>query len=259
MAASHLLHPRYWGFHVVGIAALGVAIFLGFWQLGAWQEHRNHEARDMTLVAPEPLDDVLGSDDPFPTSAVGHPVVIEGTWLPESTVFIRDRAYDDQTGFWVVTPLATDQPGNPALLVVRGWSPSVEEAPAPPTGKAHFIGLLQPPEGALGVTDDDPTDDILPQLRLADAIQHVDTDLYGGYAVVATETAEGEWPVGEEAVNDGTAGLASVGIDHLPEASRSTGIRNFFYAVEWWVFGLFAGFIWWRWALDEARRVDSKP
>ena len=28
------------------------------------------------------------------------------------------------------------------------------------------------------------------------------------------------------------------------------GVRNLLYAVEWWVFGAFAAFIWWRWRRD---------
>jgi surfeit locus 1 family protein len=29
-----------------------------------------------------------------------------------------------------------------------------------------------------------------------------------------------------------------------------TGLRNLLYALEWWFFGLFAAFIWWRWVTD---------
>ncbi|HEY9565979.1 MAG TPA: SURF1 family protein [Nocardioides sp.] len=258
MSARRLLAPKFWGFHLVGLVCVVVATGLGFWQLDAWQQQRAHEARDLTLVEPKPLDDVLGADDPFPGAGLGAPVLLEGEWVPEGTVYIKDRESDGKDGFWAVTPLATDAPGNPAILVVRGWAPTVEEAPAPPTGSAEFVGLLQPTEGTRGVTDDDPSDDVLPQVRLADAIQHVDQDLYGGYVVIAEETAEGDWPVGDDAVNDGTTGLEAVGPDQLPEAKASTGLRNFLYAVEWWVFGLFAGFIWWRWMKDESERVDSK-
>ena len=59
--------------------------------------------------------------------------------------------------------------------------------------------------------DLDPTDDVLPQLRIADAIQHVDQDLYGGYAVVADRGAPGAWPIGDRAVNAGTDGLQPIG------------------------------------------------
>jgi hypothetical protein len=80
------------------------------------------------------------------------------------------------------------------------------------------------------VADDDPTDDVLPQLRIADVIQHVDQDLYGGYVV-------DEKP---------GAGLQRATLAQLPEAGTLTGLRNFLYGLEWWVFGGFVVFIWWR-------------
>ena len=34
-----------------------------------------------------------------------------------------------------------------------------------------------------------------------------------------------------------------------------TGIRNLLYAIEWWFFGLFAAFIWWRWVTETTAEV----
>jgi hypothetical protein len=82
-------------------------------------------------------------------------------------------------------------------------------------------------------------------------VQRVDVDLYGGYAVVADEVAPGAWPVGDRALNDGTDGLAQADLEELPESSRFTAARNLFYAIEWWVFGGFALFVWVRYLLDE--------
>ena len=45
-----------------------------------------------------------------------------------------------------------------------------------------------------------------------------------------------------------------VAADSLPDPDSSTGLRNLFYAIEWWVFGAFALFVWWRWAKDELER-----
>ena len=64
------------------------------------------------------------------------------------------------------------------------------DAPAPPEGSADLVGWLQPPEGT-GAADDDPGDDVLPQLRIADLVQHVDQDLYGGYAVATARPVPG--------------------------------------------------------------------
>jgi cytochrome oxidase assembly protein ShyY1 len=123
----------------------------------------------------------------------------------------------------------------------------VAAAPGPPTGATTLTGWLQPSEGAR-VDDSDRTDDVLPQLRVADAIQHVDVDLFGAYVVLDPARASG---------NAGDAGLDRARLVELPDAGRFTAVRNLFYALEWWVFAGFALFVWWRWARDEVTAADG--
>ncbi len=239
---SGILAPRYWGAHLLALVLVAIATGLGLWQYSAWQAHRDAEATDLTQSAPVPLGEVMGSDDPFPGTRVGQPVMVSGTWLPDGTVYVSGREQDGDDGYWVVTPLTSGGPDDPALPIVRGWVADPSDAPAPPTGTGDATAWLQPPEGT-GDTDDDPSDDVLPQLRTADVIQHVDQDLYGAYGVL-------------EQPEDG---LAPATLDQLPEAGAFTGIRNLLYAFEWWVFGAFAAFIWWRWVRDvtAARRQSG--
>jgi surfeit locus 1 family protein len=230
-----MLAPRFWGAHLLAVVLVGIAVGLGVWQYDAWQAHREAEAVDLTHAAPEPLADVMGPDDPFPGNRLGQPVTVSGTWVPDGTVYVSGRTYDGADGYWVVTPLTVDGAGGSALPVVRGWVADPSEAPAAPTGTTDLEAWLQPPEGT-GVADDDPTDDVLPQVRIADLIQHVDQDLYGAYGV-AEEPGDG---------------LEPASVDQLPEVGAFTGIRNLLYAIEWWFFGLFAAFIWWRWVTETA-------
>ena len=257
-----LLAPRYWTVHLLALVLTVAAGALGYWQYDAWHSRRASEAVDLTRVAPEPLASVMGPDDPFPGNKIGQPVLLGGTWVPDGTLYVSGREHDGREGYWVVTPLAISAADDPALAVVRGWVADPAQAPAAPTGTAEFVGWLQPPEGST-TRDDDAADDVLPQLRIADVIQHVDQDLYGAYAVVADDVAPGAWPVGPTATNDGTAGLARAGLEQLPEASTFTAVRNLLYAVEWWFFGAFAVFIWWRWTQDarrdERERADPGP
>ena len=256
-----LLAPRFWAVHLVALLCAGAAGWLGVWQYDAWQTRRAFDAADLTLVEPRPLDAVIGPDDPFPGTRVGQPVVLEGTWVPDGTVYVSGREQGRRTGFWAVTPLAIGASDDPAVPVVRGFTRTVADAPAPPRGPARLVGWLQPPEGT-GEVDPDPDDDVLPQLRIADVIQHVDQDLYGAYAVVADRAAAGRWPVGDAATNPGTGGLAPAALEQLPDAGRFTAVRNLLYALEWWVFAAFAVFIWWRWAPDTAaaeREEDEPP
>jgi surfeit locus 1 family protein len=226
----------------VGATALaavlvGIAGWLGWWQLEAWQARRDAEARDLTALTPVALEDVMGPDDPFPGDQVGRPVEVTGEWLPEGTFFVSDRAVGDEEGYWAVVPLAVGGAGEPAIPVVVGWS-TEPVLPEPLTGEADVTGWLQPPEGT-GAVDDDPDDDVVPQLRIADAVQRVDVDLYGAYLVA----------------RDPAPDLTAAGLDQLPEVGTFTALKNLLYAVEWWVFGAFAAFIWWRWVRDQ-RAVD---
>ena len=46
----------------------------------------------------------------------------------------------------------------------------------------------------------------------------------------------------------------------LPKAETFTALRNLLYAIEWWVFGGFAVYIWWRWCRDELEAErDRRP
>ena len=138
------------------------------------------------------------------------------------------------------------------MLVVRGWAASAESVPPPPTGAVRVTGWLQPGEGT-GLTDPNPNDDVIPEMRIADAIQHVDQDLYGGY-VIAREVVSTSSTSRETGSTTREAGLEAVTPASLPKAPASTGLRNLLYAIEWWVFGGFAVFIWWRWCRDELER-----
>jgi surfeit locus 1 family protein len=227
--------PRWWPGHLLVVVLLGTAVLLGSWQFDAGRDERADAARNLTRADPVALTSVIGPDDPFPGDRVGQPVTLSGTWVPEGTVYVAREA-----GFWVVTPLAVDGT-DAALPVVRGVSDSAASEPV--SGAADLTGWLQPPEGT-GAADDDPDDDVLPQLRVADLVQRVSLDLYSGYAV-ATEP---------------TPGLAAATLSQLPDAGRLTGARNFLYALEWWVFGGFAVFVWVRYLLDVRReRTGSRP
>ncbi|HWJ83722.1 MAG TPA: SURF1 family protein [Nocardioides sp.] len=233
--------PRLWGVHLLALVLTGTAVGLGVWQYDAWQVRREAAQRDLTQADPVPIDDLIGPDDPFPGSKIGRPVVVSGSWVPAGTVLVSDR--EDQAGdqgLWVVTPLSVGGPDAPAVPVVRGWVPDgtdLAEVPAV-QGAGEVTGWLQPPESS-AAEDTDPTDDVLPQLRVADLVQRVHQDLYGAY-VVAREPGPG---------------LEPATLDQLPDVGTFTALRNLLYAIEWWIFAGFAVFIWVRYVRD----VTSEP
>lgn len=214
-----LVSPRMVLLHVFALVALVGTGWLGAWQVGAWQENREDKALALRDAAALPLDDVLGADDPFPGDSTGQPVSVSGEWLGDETVYVEHGSSS-----WVVTPVGTAS--GSAMLVVRG---STEDEEAPPvTGDVTLEGWLQPSSES-GV-------------RVVDVLQDMDRDLYSGYVITRT-------PV-EQA-------LSPVSPDQLPKPDTFTSLRNLLYGLEWWVFGGFVLFLWWRWSRDEIERVRS--
>lgn len=234
---------RLWGAHLLALVCVGFAAGMGAWQYDAWQERRAAEQVDLTHADPLPITDVLGPDDPFPTAGLGRPVDVRGTFLDAGTVLVTGRAgTDGADGSWLVTPLSVGAADRPAVPVVRGWVPAdtaIDDVPPPPAGEVDLVGWLQPTEAA-ETGDDDPADGTIAHLRVADLVQLLDgQDLYGAYVVARTTLA-----------SDEQAGVVAASLDQLPPASRFTGLRNILYAIEWWVFAAFAGFLWWRHVRD---------
>ncbi len=250
-----LFRPSMFLLHVPAVLAVVAAVLLGNWQIGAWQEHRQDRSAELADADPVPLQDVLGADDPFPGDGVGRPVSMTGRWLPGDVVYVSGREHDGRDGVWVVVPLLTcgDRTScdtRSAMPVVLGWSATVADAAPLPAGSTDVVGWLQPGESAAG-PDPDPRDRVLPALRVADVLQHVDGDVYGGYVILRSPA-------------DARAGLVAVTPDSLPDAPTSTALRNLLYGVEWWLFGGFAVFLWWRWTRDElevarARAGETDP
>ena len=225
----------------LALVLVALAAWLGYWQYDAWQTRRAAEARDVTRIEPVPMTGLIGSDDPFPGREVGRPVGVTGSWL-EGGFWVQDREYDGRPGYWAVNPLAVTGE-EAAVLVVRGWAAEPDDALLETAGEAEVVGWLQPPEGSSAV-DDDAGDDVFPEIRVADAVQRVDTDLYSAYVVTDPERTEGV-----------TDGLEPAELDSLPRVDRFTALRNLLYALEWWFFGAFALFIWWRWRTDSRQSL----
>jgi cytochrome oxidase assembly protein ShyY1 len=226
-----LLAPRYWGAHLLMVLALAASGALGVWQYHAWTAGRAAEARDLSQAAPLPLDRVMGGDDPFPGEHLGRPVSFAGEWLGGGTLYVADRQLDGRRGFWVVTPVLVE---DSAMPVVRGWA-AEPDAPVP-SGPVEVEGWLQASEGS-SRPDDDPGDDVIPEMRIASVVEHVDADLYGAYVVADQPTGASD-------------GLEAVPPESVPDVSGTTHLRNLLYAFQWWIFGGFAIYIWVRWCRD---------
>jgi surfeit locus 1 family protein len=243
-----LIRPRYWGGHLAMVVCVAAAVGLGVWQLDAWHTRRADAARDISNEKPVALTSLMGGDSPFPGRSLGRPVTLAGSWLPDSTLYVSERELHGKSGYWVVTPVKVDGTDS-AVPVVRGWAP--EPASTDPSGRVAVTGWLQATEGA-GPVDENPNDDIIPTMRLASMVSHVDIDLFTAYVVARTETAV---PPGSTAAD----GISPVSAAAIPKVSGFTALRNFLYALEWWVFAGFALFVWVRWCLDSYELATNPP
>jgi cytochrome oxidase assembly protein ShyY1 len=227
-----LVRPKFWPGHLAMIVCVALAAGLGVWQYDAWREHRADAERDVQNTPAEPLGTLMTGDSAFPGRDAGQPVSFSGSWLGADTVFVSDRDRAGRTGYWVVTPVLVDGTQS-AMPVVRGWS--ARPAAAPPSGAVAVTGWLQASE-ADDAVDADPQDDVIPSLRVASLVEHVEEDLYSAF-VIARDPAP-------------TGSIEPVRPAKVPGVSGFTGLRNLLYGIEWWVFAGFALFIWVRWCRD---------
>lgn len=236
-----LLRPRAWGAHLLLLLALAVTIAAGIWQWDVWGGHRAQAAQHLSRAAPTPLSKVMGGDSAFPADGAGKPVSLTGRWMPGSTMYVEHSQRHGRPGYLVVTPVLV---GRSAMPVVRGWSPTTH-APAV-HGSVRVAGWLQSSADS-GEADLNPNDDVISSLSIASMLQHVPKDLYSAYVVASR-------------ISPDTGALPLVR-PLPPGVSGFTGLRNLLYALQWWIFGVLAIYIWVRWCLDELhpeRRPDRQ-
>lgn len=233
--ASPVLAPRAWGVHLLVVLAVAAAGWLGWWQLGAWQAHRDAAALDLTHATPIPLDRAMGPDDPMTGDVLGRPVSVSGTWMDMQVDAARPG------GQWLVGFVRTDS--GSAIPVVRGWlSGDGDTEPSAPTGRVELVGWLQPSQD-LGDKVNPTGNDAVSGVSIPDLVQKTGVDLYSGFVVLDHARAGGT----------DVAGLRQAHLEEVPSAGSWAGLRNLFYGVEWWFFAGFAIFLWVKWMRDETR------
>ena len=226
----------------VAALAAGLAVvllatgLLGWWQLEAWRTARSGDVADRLDRAPVALGQVLGPDEPLANEDVGVPVLVEGRYAPAPRQFlVTGREQQGVSGYWVLAPLLVDGTGS-SMLVVRGWTADGEQLPPVPAGHVRQTGVLQPGEDGSGAVS---AGRVVQSVRIPALVGTLRTDVYGGF-LLATDPD----PVATR------AGLEPVQAPE-PDPSWSVGLRNLTYALQWWLFGAFAAFWWWRLRADQ--------
>lgn len=136
---------RFWP-AVIILIVMAITIRLGF-----WQRDRAHqkEALNAQIMAFEHAPAQRVGATPVALKDINfHRVIARGTFLPDQAVYLDNRPYMDQPGFYVVMPMKLT--GGGAVLVNRGWLPrnlsdrTGIEPFATPAGEVEIEGVARP-------------------------------------------------------------------------------------------------------------------
>ncbi|WNB86055.1 SURF1 family cytochrome oxidase biogenesis protein [Cellulomonas sp. ATA003] len=123
------------------------------------------------------------------------------------------------------------------LAVVRGWVESPDDVGDVPSGPVELTGYLQAAEAAGAL---DAAGGRAEAISAAQLVNVWGGPIYSGYLVLATSQPSQD------------AALEPLGPPQ-PRGGSGWDLRNLGYALQWWIFGLFAVALWLRLVRDEAR------
>jgi cytochrome oxidase assembly protein ShyY1 len=243
-----LLSPKWLGLFALVLVIVAACTLLGLWQLGVARDEGHKQAvAAASQLQRAPLQQVTRAHSAFEAEFSNRPVTVTGTYDDSRTILVVDRRLGDRAGSWVVTPLVTE---GGTVAVLRGFVDGVPAtAPAAPTGVVTV-------EGSLGPTESPRPGAPLPapqrrSVDLAALVNEWPGDLYNVLVLASDETAAAPASSGAVPVD----GLTRV---PPPDIDTPLNLRNAAYAVQWWVFGLFAIWMWWKMFRAE-QQADAVP
>ncbi|MGM7697022.1 SURF1 family cytochrome oxidase biogenesis protein [Microbacterium sp. A84] len=215
-----------WGIYLLVSAALAA----GCVYLSNWQFDRNESrAGQIALVeqnydaVPTPLADAIGADGEFDPADEWHPVLLQGEYLTDRQILVRNRPHGGTSAFEVLVPFR-DVDGR-IFIVNRGWVAPGEGAlpdavPAPPTGTVEVIVRLRPGE-PLPTSGRSAPEGQLPTIHLPSIDAPSDAEVItSAYGLLVSEDPAAETALG---------GFDSPTEDPGPHLS---------YAIQWILFAL---------------------
>jgi cytochrome oxidase assembly protein ShyY1 len=228
-----LLSRRWIGFAIFVVVLAGLCVRLGFWQYDRLQQRldRNDVTARHLATDPVPLATVLRPGEQVDGSKEWTRVRASGVYDVEHQVTVKFTTRDGAPGVDVVTPLMLAD--GTAILVDRGWLPTQNTAarptnvPAPPAGAVTVTGWLRSDSGA----DEEAVRPVGGQVRAISSVglsSTVPAQLYGGYLNLRSQQPPAE---------------TSLQLEPRPDLGQGP---HFFYALQWWFFGLLAliGYVW---------------
>ncbi|WP_186526135.1 SURF1 family protein [Leekyejoonella antrihumi] len=161
-------------------------------------------------------------------------------------LLVTGRLLHGTAGYWVITPLVVDGTGA-RVVIMRGFVRSPSQATPPTTtGDVTVVGSLAPGESPATTV---PPAGQIGTIDLARLLNTWGGSLYNAFLFDIHETP-----------NATSAGITRVP-PPPPNPNSGLKLQNAVYAVQWWMFGVFAIYIYFRMMRDdyEARAAQSDP
>ncbi|MBF4462372.1 MULTISPECIES: SURF1 family protein [unclassified Rathayibacter] len=146
---------RWFGYLALAIVFAVACVLLSRWQVARLDEaaSTNRLVTSNWNAEPVALDSLLAPSSAWDDSLEYRPVELDGVYDVSAQTLVRNRPYNGNPGFDVLTPLRLDD--GTWFVVDRGWVPvgstqdSPDSVPAPPSGEVTVVARLKPGEGRI--------------------------------------------------------------------------------------------------------------
>ena len=224
-------------------AGLALLLIVAFVLLGHWQWQRTQDvlaSERASLAEVVAVDGLNPVGQAITSDTVGRAVTAVGTYHAAQQRIVVHRGLNDKTGVWVVTPLELSD--GSLIPVMRGWLPnSLAPGVTPPSGRVKVDGVLQADESFYkGAPSSDSEVAAISQ-------QSLNWGPQARSGFIALQSQEPQ------------ANPAPIPVPIDPQAADvAFPFQNFFYAFQWWVFGLFVIAVYLRWLWLDAQLLKDE-
>ncbi len=221
-----LLSRRWLGLGLFVVFMVVASWFLGNWQLDRWDTRKANNARAEAHMnaAPVGLDAICEPDGTIGAASEWTRVKLTGTFRTDADVVVRFMNRNSSPGVDVVTPFDTED--GETVLINRGWMAAAnngarpDDIPPPRTGTVTLEGWWHP-NAHSGGNVSTPIDGTVRAINSASWKSTLGTKAVPGYIAMQKPQDEGLLP------------------QEPPELGNGP---HFFYAIQWFFFGLLAIF-----------------
>lgn len=146
---------RWFGYLALAVVFAVACVLLSRWQVARLDEAAttNRLVTSNWTADPVPLDSLLADGDAWDDALEYRPVEVTGVYETDGQTLVRNRPYNGNPGFEILTPLRLSD--GSVFVVDRGWVPvgseqdSPDAIPAPPEGEVTVTARLKPGEGRI--------------------------------------------------------------------------------------------------------------